>query len=80
MLTDVTAIWKAAAGAAFNGDKCVAGGISRRSAAVEAEAKDLARRYQPPQIRQGGFEVVKRGLSATKGMGWWDKNYQKAVM
>jgi hypothetical protein len=79
MLTDETAVWKAAAGAAFNGDKCVAGGISRRDT-VDAEAKELARRYQPPQIKQSGFEKVKRGLSATKGMGWWDKNFQKAVM
>ncbi|KAI9050240.1 hypothetical protein LZ554_006377 [Drepanopeziza brunnea f. sp. 'monogermtubi'] len=30
MITDVTAIWKAAAGAAFNGGKCVAGGIAKR--------------------------------------------------
>ncbi|KAJ5038468.1 uncharacterized protein L3040_007326 [Drepanopeziza brunnea f. sp. 'multigermtubi'] len=30
MITDVTAIWKAAAGAAFNGGKCIAGGIAQR--------------------------------------------------
>ncbi|PBP16544.1 hypothetical protein BUE80_DR012456 [Diplocarpon rosae] len=57
MVTDVTALWRAAAGAAFKGAKCVSGGLGRRDAEMKRaglkdEKKILKRRASTKPVLQ----------------------------
>lgn len=61
MVTDVTAMWKAAADAAFNGKKCTAGSLPKRD--LEAESK--AKRANTPEVRRRRAANMKRS-GATK--------------
>ena len=49
MITDVTAVWKAAANSAFNGAKCAAGDLSKRTSEVERSEK---RRVVTPTVEK----------------------------
>ncbi|KAK6585749.1 hypothetical protein PZA11_002476 [Diplocarpon coronariae] len=61
MLTDVTALWKAAAGAAFNGERCVSGGLDSSGARLTEEKKKGATR---PVSMKPGLRRPKQKVSA----------------
>lgn len=65
MITDVTALWKSATSAAFNGGKCASGGLSKRDVQVEERA-----------IPNVG-EVVRRTL--TKDPLWESRPSRKVI-
>jgi hypothetical protein len=73
MITDVTAVWKAAANAAFNGQPCAAGVLPKR--AFEAEygtnRVELERREPAPRVR--------RNLAAEKDAMWFTRHGRKAI-
>ncbi|KAK0100490.1 hypothetical protein ONS95_008438 [Cadophora gregata] len=74
MVNDVTALWKAAANAAFNGGKCVAGGISKRSAGNEIEAVEK-RRTQTPTMKK----PLKKRSSKSLPAEWVERHGRKVI-
>ncbi|KAK1593796.1 uncharacterized protein LY79DRAFT_579019 [Colletotrichum navitas] len=77
MITDVTAVWKAAANAAFNGGKCASGGIAKRDVSEKAEI--LRRDYLEAHRLQQRFEAVSRYTPAIKDRFWESKHVLKAI-
>jgi hypothetical protein len=41
MITDVTAVWKGAAAAAFNGASCAAGSLPKRGVEIDIESREV---------------------------------------
>ncbi|KAG4444333.1 hypothetical protein IFR05_000207 [Cadophora sp. M221] len=72
MITDVTALWKAAANAAFNGAKCVAGGLPKRAVEVERSEK---RRVVTPMVKKPMKKRSTKKLSAE----WVERHGRKAI-
>lgn len=72
MITDVTALWKAAANAAFNGAKCVAGGLPKRAVDVERSEK---RRVVTPIVKKPMKKRSTKKLSAE----WVERHGRKAI-
>ncbi|KAL2075024.1 hypothetical protein VTL71DRAFT_8804 [Oculimacula yallundae] len=72
MITDVTALWKAAAGAAFNGAKCVAGGISKRALDVENVEK---RRVVTPTVKK----PMKKRSTKKMAAEWVERHGRKVI-
>ncbi|CAL3964515.1 unnamed protein product [Diplocarpon coronariae] len=72
MLTDVTALWKAAAGAAFNGERCVSGGLDSSGARLTEEKKKGATR---PVSMKPGLRRPKQKVSAE----WVERHGRKAI-
>jgi hypothetical protein len=73
MITDVTALWKAAANAAFNGAKCVAGGLSKREAAEVERSED--RRAVTPTVKKPMKKRSTKKLAAE----WVERHGRKAI-
>ncbi|GKT50867.1 peptidase S41 family protein ustP [Colletotrichum spaethianum] len=77
MISDITAVWKATANAAFNGGKCAYGGIAKRDVTEKAEIK--RRNYLAASRLQERAESVRRDAPATNSRFWQDKYLLKAV-
>ncbi|EFQ34011.1 uncharacterized protein GLRG_09155 [Colletotrichum graminicola M1.001] len=77
MISDVTAVWKAAANAAFNGGKCASGGIEKRD--VSEKAEKLRKDYLKTYRLQQRFEPVPRDTPATENRFWRSKHVLKAI-
>jgi hypothetical protein len=71
MITDVTAVWKAAADAAFNEKPCAAGALPKRDLEVEARRTELERRNPAPRVR--------RDLAVEKDALWFTRHGRKAI-
>jgi hypothetical protein len=74
MITDVTAVWKAAANAAFNGGSCAAGGIAKRG--INRNSATI-RKAAP--LNKSKLSMVKRDLSAVKSDSWAARHLVKAI-
>ncbi len=74
MITDVTAVWKAAASAAFNGGSCAGGGIAKR----DIDGKGVAARRAIP-LSKSKLSVAKRDLSTAKGDSFAARHLVKAI-
>jgi hypothetical protein len=70
MITDVTAVWKAAADAAFNGKPCAAGALPKRGLA-SARRTELEKRNPAPHDR--------RDLAVEKDPLWFTRHGRKAI-
>lgn len=70
MITDVTALWKAAADAAFNGATCNYGGITKR----DVVKKDLKGRSS---VRRS--EHARRALITEENQAWVARHGRKAI-
>ena len=76
MITDVTALWKAAASAAFNGGKCVAGGISKRTVGIDSGKENVEkRRSQTPTVKK----PLKKRSSKKLPAEWVERHGRKAI-
>ena len=77
MILDVANVWKAAAGAAFQGGKCVAGSLPKRDTA------GFKRQEKPasygPKIERRTKTVQVREETVTKDAAWRLKHGQKAL-
>lgn len=71
MITDVTAVWKAVADAAFNGKPCAAGALPKRDLEVEARRTELERRKPASRVR--------RDLAVEKDALWFTRHGRKAI-
>jgi hypothetical protein len=73
MITDVTAVWKAAADAAFNGRPCAAGALPKRDLDLEVETRrtELEKRNPAPRGR--------RDLVVEKDSLWFTRHGRKAI-
>ncbi|KAH8664704.1 hypothetical protein BX600DRAFT_398784 [Xylariales sp. PMI_506] len=81
MLSDVTEVWKAAAGAAFNGDACAYGGISSSSSGKKGGHKRAASGTSPDAVQlapripdEKRAELFKR--SAAQNDPLWNARYR----
>lgn len=79
MVTDVTAVWKAAADSAFHGKACVAGGIEKRKRGVESEVVKKRRVQSSKLMRQVMHASMKRDLTAEMGAAWVQRHVVKAI-
>ncbi|KAK1967003.1 hypothetical protein LY78DRAFT_577266 [Colletotrichum sublineola] len=77
MVTDVTAVWKAAANAAFNGGKCAHGGIQKRDVSKKAEIS--RRNYLANSHLQRRVKAARRDVPVQHDPFWIDKHVLKAV-
>ncbi|KAK1992772.1 hypothetical protein LX36DRAFT_662108 [Colletotrichum falcatum] len=77
MITDVTAVWKAAADAAFNGGKCAYGAIEKRDVSDKAEV--MRRNYLEAHRLQQRFDAVPLDAPVTRSRFWGVKNVLKAI-
>ena len=76
MITDVTALWKAAASAAFNGAKCVAGGISKRNVGIDSGKENVEkRRSQTPTVKK----PLRKRSSKKVPAEWVERHGRKAI-
>ncbi|KAK2630058.1 hypothetical protein QTJ16_000878 [Diplocarpon rosae] len=76
MVTDVTALWKAAAGAAFKGEKCVFGGLGRTHAQVKrAGLQDEKKIFKRPVSTK---PVLRRAKQKTNAH-WVGRHGRKAI-
>lgn len=69
MITDVTAVWKAAADAAFNGKKCNAGGITNGGVGSQKKSAAPVRRT----------EEVRRAIITKQNEAWVARHGHKAI-
>lgn len=83
MITDVRAVWKAAADAAFNGRSCVAGGIA---AAKKRDVDEEVKRASMEKVRNVVNEAIKRDEVEKREMeairlseDWTAKHLLKAI-
>lgn len=79
MVTDVTAVWKAAADSAFNGKACVAGGIEKKKRDVESEVAKKRKVQSSKVMRRVMHASMKRDLSAEMGAAWVQRHEVKAI-
>ncbi|KAK2054625.1 hypothetical protein LY76DRAFT_686510 [Colletotrichum caudatum] len=77
MITDVTAVWKAAADAAFNGAKCAHGGFEKTNATAKAEV--MRRDYLAAHRLQQRFKFDHGDAPVTENRFWGDKHVLKAI-
>ncbi|CZT51805.1 uncharacterized protein RSE6_13005 [Rhynchosporium secalis] len=73
MITDVTALWKAAAAAAFNGAKCAAGSLPKRSVEVENSERRSA---VTPTVKK----PTKKISTKNKSPAWFERHGRKAIV
>jgi len=80
MIGDVTAVWKAAADAAFNGKACVAGGIEKRKREVGEERRERKSRAEGRRaLNKLRDASLKRDSSAEMSPEWLTRHRLKAI-